>query len=121
MCLIPSLGAGYHGYLSDRDERKWDKRETEDSLFIHMDMPGLEKEDVKVVVEQNIDLIVKGETKGEYRTEEGGRKYTNAIYLSKKLYKTDQIKAEMKNGVLKVVVPKLKEEKRSEVFHVKVE
>jgi len=131
MCVVvharnftwPCFYSGYRHdcYLSDRDKRKWDKRETEDSLFIHMDMPGLGKEDVKVVVEQNIDLIVKGETKGEYRKEDSGRKYTNAIYLPKKIYKTDQIKAEMKNGVLKVVVPKLKEEERSEVFHVKVE
>ncbi|KAH7855100.1 hypothetical protein Vadar_021249 [Vaccinium darrowii] len=124
MCLIPSLGVGYHyGHRgSDRDDRKWDKMEMDDSLSIHMDMPGLGKEDVKVVVEQNIDLIVRGETKEEYRKKDSGQKYTNAIYLSKKLYKTDQIKAEMKNGVLKVVVPKVKEEDRPDVFHhVKVE
>ncbi|KAH7856277.1 hypothetical protein Vadar_034802 [Vaccinium darrowii] len=128
MCMIP-LGAGYRRdcYMSDsdesdRDEREWDRTETDDSLSIRMDMPGLGKEDVKVVVEQNIDLIVRGGTKGEYRKEDRGRKYTNAIYLPKKLYKTDQIKAEMKNGVLKVMVPKVKEEDRPDVFHhVKVE
>ncbi|KAI8538326.1 hypothetical protein RHMOL_Rhmol09G0093800 [Rhododendron molle] len=39
-----------------------------------------------------------------------------------KLYKTDQITAEMKNNVLKtkVVPPKVKEEERSDMFHVKV-
>jgi HSP20 family protein len=41
--------------------------------------------------------------------------------LPEKLYKIDQIKAEMKNGVLKVIVPKIKEEERNEVINVKVE
>ena len=33
----------------------------------------------------------------------------------------DKIKAEMKNGVLRVVVPKVKEEQRKDVFQVNVE
>uniref|UniRef100_A0A0A9CFP8 Hsp22 n=1 Tax=Arundo donax TaxID=35708 RepID=A0A0A9CFP8_ARUDO len=33
----------------------------------------------------------------------------------------DNIKAEMKNGMLKVTVPKLKQEERKDVFQVKVE
>ena len=33
----------------------------------------------------------------------------------------DKIKAEMKNGVLRVTVPKVKEEERKDVFQVKIE
>lgn len=100
--------------------RNWDARETVDGLHLRMDMPGLDKEDVKVLVEQNT-LIIKGEGKKEFEDDEGGRRYTSRIDLPEKLYKTSEIKAEMKNGVLKVFVPKIKEEERTDVFHVNVE
>ncbi|KAL0403060.1 UNVERIFIED_CONTAM: Heat shock protein, mitochondrial [Sesamum radiatum] len=106
--------------VSSSIRRNWDARETADGLHLRMDMPGLDKEDVKVSVEQNT-LIIKGEGKKEFEEEEHGRRYTSRIDLPEKLYKTNEIKAEMKNGVLKVFVPKIKEEERSDVFHVNVE
>ncbi|KAL6580560.1 hypothetical protein OROMI_008584 [Orobanche minor] len=103
--------------------QNWKSKQTADGLILRMDMPGLGKEDVKVSVEQNT-LIVKGE--GKKKSDEGGddeigRSYSNRVDLSGKLYKTNAIKAEMKNGVLKVFVPKMKEEERTDVFHVSVE
>ncbi|KAI5594826.1 hypothetical protein BDE02_03G097500 [Populus trichocarpa] len=100
--------------------RGWDARETDDALNLRIDMPGLGKEDVKVSVEQN-SLVIKGEGAKESDDEENARRYSSRIDLPEKMYKTDEIKAEMKNGVLKVVVPKVKEEERANVFHVKVE
>lgn len=99
--------------------RSWDAREMEDGLHLRVDMPGLGKEDVKVSVEQNT-LIIKGEGGKEFEDEEGGRRYTSRIDLPEKLYKASEIKAEMKNGVLKVFVPKIKEEERNDVFHVNI-
>ncbi|GAV79123.1 HSP20 domain-containing protein [Cephalotus follicularis] len=100
--------------------RGWDAKETDNALNLRIDMPGLDKEDVKVCVEQNT-LVIKGEGGKESEEEEGGRRYTSRIDLPEKIYKMDQIRAEMKNGVLKVVVPKLKEEDRVDVLSVKVE
>jgi len=100
--------------------RGWDARETDDALNLRIDMPGLGKEDVKVSVEQN-SLVIKGEGAKESDDEENARRYSSRIDLPEKMYKTDEIKAEMKNGVLKVVVPKVKEEERANVFHVEVE
>lgn len=100
--------------------RGWEARETEDALQLRVEMPGLGKEDVKVSVEQNT-LTIKGEGGKEEGDEEGFQKYTSRIDLPEKLYRTDQIKAEMKNGVLKVVVPKVKEEERTDVLHINVE
>ncbi|KAK6250437.1 Alpha crystallin/Hsp20 domain - like 8 [Theobroma cacao] len=100
--------------------RSWDAKETEDALNLRIDMPGVGKEDVKVSVEQNT-LIIKGEAAKESEDEESGGKYTSRIHLPEKIYKTDQIKAEMKNGVLKVVVPKIQEEERSDVIQVQIE
>ncbi|KAL6526930.1 Heat shock 22 kDa protein, mitochondrial [Orobanche gracilis] len=100
--------------------RNWDARETSDGLHLRVDMPGLGKEDVRVSVEQNT-LTIRGEVKKESEEDEGGRRYSSRIDLPERLYKTNDIKAEMKNGVLKVFVPKIKEEERTDVFQVNVE
>lgn len=106
------LGAGIR--------RGWDAKETDEALQLRVDMPGLDKQDVKLSVEQNT-LIIKGEGAKEEGEQESARRYMSRIDLPEKLYRTDQIKAEMKNGVLKVVVPKVKDDERSDVFHVNVE
>ncbi|XP_044504489.1 heat shock 22 kDa protein, mitochondrial-like [Mangifera indica] len=108
--------AGTRGGL----RRGWDAIEDENALKLRIDMPGLGKEDVNVSVEQST-LVIKGEGAKEADDEESIRRYTSRIDLPEKMYKTDEIKAEMKNGVLKVVVPKVKEEERSDVFQVTVE
>ncbi|CAK7324975.1 unnamed protein product [Dovyalis caffra] len=110
--LSASRAAGLH--------RGWDARETDEALNLRIDMPGLAKEDVKVSVEQST-LIIRGEGAKESKDEESGRRYSSRIELPEKMYKTGEIKAEMKNGVLKVVVPKVKEEERVNVFNVNVE
>ncbi|XP_059642707.1 small heat shock protein, chloroplastic-like isoform X2 [Cornus florida] len=100
--------------------RGWDVREDADALHLRMDMPGLSKEDVKISVEQNT-LIIKGEGEKESEEDEYGPRYSSRLDLPPDLYKPEEIKAEMKNGVLKVAVPKVKEEERTDVFQVKVE
>ncbi|KAK1577392.1 hypothetical protein Q3G72_021381 [Acer saccharum] len=108
----------YFGGTSTR--RGWDVKETDDGLNLRVDMPGLGKEDVKISVKQN-SLIIKGEGAKEGDDEESVNRYSSRIELPEMMFKTDEIKAEMKNGVLKVLVPKVKEEERVDVFHVKVE
>ncbi|GFP89902.1 heat shock 22 kDa protein mitochondrial [Phtheirospermum japonicum] len=100
---------------------KWKKKSTAKGIHLRMDMPGLGKEDVKVSVEQNT-LLVKGAGKKEF-DDDGvtGPGYNNKFDLSEKLYKIKEMKAEMKNGVLKVFVPKIKDEERTDVFDVRVE
>lgn len=101
----------------------WDAREDEHALHLRVDMPGLGKEHVKVRAEENA-LVIEGEGDKE-RDEEGkesaGRRYSSRIDLPPASFSMDQIRAEMKNGVLKVVVPKVKQEERKDVFQVKIE
>ncbi|KAI4370014.1 hypothetical protein MLD38_018401 [Melastoma candidum] len=102
--------------------RNWDVKEDDDTLYLRMDMPGLSKEDVKVVVEHNT-LVIRGE--GQKEEGEGDesivrRRYSGRIDLQTKRYKMDEIKAEMKHGVLKVVLPKVKDEEREGVVEVAV-
>ncbi|KAL5143379.1 Heat shock protein, mitochondrial [Glycine soja] len=97
---------------SEHDESRrgweWDAKETKDVLLLRVNMPGLGKEHVKISVEQN--------------TLASAPPYTCKIDLPvDKLYKFDQIKAEMNNGVLHVVVPKKKEEETKDATNVKFE
>ncbi|KAK9144394.1 hypothetical protein Sjap_004297 [Stephania japonica] len=102
--------------------RGWDAREDDKGLYLRVDMPGLGKENVKVSVEENtLTIRGEGEKESEEDQESGIRRYSSRINLPPKLFKLDQIKAEIKNGVLKVVVPKAKEEERKDVLHVNVE
>lgn len=116
----PFLSRGL-GYPS---RRGLDVKEDENTLVLRMDMPGLSKDDVKIAVEQNT-LIIRGEASEKESDgdgdEETGRRYSNRIDLPPNLYKFDEIKAGMKNGVLKITVPKVKEDERNDVFHVNVE
>lgn len=92
-----------------------------------MDMPGLSKEDVRVSVQQNTQIIKgegpqnESESGGGDDDQENGRRYSTRIDLPSNLYKFDDIKAGMKNGVLKIVVPKVKEDEAKNVFKVNVE
>ncbi|XP_052208821.1 heat shock 22 kDa protein, mitochondrial-like isoform X2 [Diospyros lotus] len=106
--------------MSGGPRRGWDVKEEDDALYLRVDMPGLGKENVKVSVEQNT-LIIKGEGEKESEAEEFGPRYSSRLDLPPDLYQIDQIKAEMKNGVLKVVVPKVREGERKDAIQVKVD
>ncbi|XP_073303843.1 heat shock 22 kDa protein, mitochondrial-like [Primulina huaijiensis] len=98
-----------------------DSWEDDASLYLRVDMPGLDKEQVKVWVEQNT-LVIKGE--GSKVSEDGNehrRRYYRRMDLPWNMYKLDGVKAEMKNGVLKVVVPKLTGEERKDAIQVCVD
>ncbi|KAL6508268.1 Small heat shock protein (HSP20) [Orobanche hederae] len=89
----------------------WDIHEDDSELQMRFDMPGLSREDVKVSVEDDILII-----KGEGRNEQGNRDSRWSGERSFTSYDTklqlpdfcdrDKVKAEMKDGVLYVYVPK---------------
>ncbi|KAM7494084.1 hypothetical protein LguiB_028693 [Lonicera macranthoides] len=118
----PLMAAASHGIgFAAGSRRGWDVKEDKEGLHIRVDMPGLDKKNIKISVEQNI-LIIKGEGEKESDEEEDyGRRYSSRLVLPMDLYKINETKAEMKNGVLKLRVPKVKEEERKDVFQVKVD
>ena len=83
----------------------------EGSFIVTAELPGIAKEDVKVeVIEES--LVLEGEKKkvkeekgeGYFRSERSYGKFYRSIPLPKGA-KADQIKAELTNGILKVVIP----------------
>lgn len=100
--------------------KPWDATEDKDALYVRVDMPGLGKEDLNIYAEDNA-LVIKGESLPDAEFDGSGRKYSRRIELPAKVYKLDQIKAQMKNGVLKVIVPKFTEEEVKNVINVQVE
>lgn len=99
-------------------------KRTNGTLLVKAELPGLEKQDLKVQVVEH-DLILEGERKQE--KEEKGDQYYRAersyghFFRSIPLPETaavDKIKAELNNGLLEVTIPC--EEAKKEVKDVPV-
>ncbi|KAK4431269.1 Small heat shock protein, chloroplastic [Sesamum alatum] len=93
----------------------WDVNEDENEIKMRFDMPGLSKQDVKVSVENDV-LVIKGKQKAEQGKEDSWSKRSYSSYETRLQLpddcQKDKIKAEMKNGVLYISVPKTEVEKK---------
>jgi HSP20 family protein len=92
-------------------------RETEDSFMLDMAAPGLKKEDFKINLDNNV-LTISSElkTENEERNERFVRKefHFNAFSRSFTLPKTvdlEKIKADYKDGILSIALPKREDAK----------
>ena len=65
--------------------------------------------------------MIKGESLSNAELDDTKQRNSNHIELPPKVYKLDQIKAQMKNDVLKVTVPKFTEEEIKNVINVNIE
>lgn len=78
---------------------------TEKSLNMSFEIPGVEKDSIKIEVEQNKFLTVKAVSNSneEYEKTETNYKWS---YTLPSIYDTETIEAEYKNGVLYLIIPK---------------
>jgi HSP20 family protein len=110
---------------SDGPRMPWDIMEDEKEVKMRFDMPGLSRDEVKVMVEDDT-LVIRGEHKKETSEGQGegpeGQgdgwwKERSVSYYDMRLALPDecdksQVRAELKNGVLLVSVPKTETERK---------
>jgi HSP20 family protein len=98
-----------------------DVYEEKDDMVVKADLPGLNKDEIEVTVTGNV-VTIKGEKKKEeevkekdyYRRERSYGSFVRSVELPCEV-KSDQIKANFKDGVLEVRMPKTEEAKKKSV------
>ena len=98
-----------------------DVSEDKDNVVIKAEMPGMNKVDVKISVQDNV-LTLKGEKKQEkeekdanyHRIERSYGSFCRSLMLPTSV-ETDKIKANYRDGVLNITLPKTEEVKPKEI------
>ncbi len=97
--------------------------ETKDAFVVKAELPGVKKEDVNVNIENGI-LTIKGEKKTQVKDKKQHRmectygSFIRSFTLPQSV-KTESVKAEYKNGILNLNIPK-SEKTRPKNIEVKV-
>lgn len=93
---------------------RMDVYEKDNNVVAEVELPGVDPKDIDVKIEDNaLSVEAKSEEKNEekgkgyYRKELGSRYYKRVVALPSEV-DADKAAAEYENGILKVVVPKLK-------------
>jgi HSP20 family protein len=113
--MFDDLGLGFGRAGSTTGLMRWTPQievsQHNNELFVRADLPGLNKDDVKVDVTEDA-ITIQGERRHEHEEERQG------VYRSERSYghfyrvipvpegaKTDQAKASFKDGVLEITMP----------------
>jgi HSP20 family protein len=91
--------------------------ETEDAIHLKLELPGIEAKDIDIEVTENAVKVVaerQSETKSDTRSEFYYGKFQRVIPLKTKVQNT-AVKAEYKDGILNLTLPKTVEEKNKVV------
>ncbi len=99
-----------------------DIAEDEKSIFFHVELPGIKKEDVKVSITDGNIMMIKGEKKREekvedksfIRVERNYGSFSRSFELPNNV-KTDSIAAKFEDGVLNISLEKIEPQKPKEV------
>ena len=98
-----------------------DITETEESYELKAEIPGMDKKDIKISIQENV-LVLSGEKRKEevqddknyHRVERSYGKFERSFRLPHEV-KADEVKAKYKDGVLSVEIPKAEEAKPKEI------
>jgi len=103
-------------------------KELPDRFVLEMAVPGFNKEDIKIEVDDGI-LVVRGEKKEEDKQEEKGRWMRREFHIVKfqraftlpDMVDADNITAKYENGILIINLPKIPEAQEKPARLIKVE
>ena len=113
--FFPSLGESFGS------EPKIDVKETTENILVKAELPGLTKNDISVEIKDSV-LTISGEKKDEktekntkyLRTEITYGSFSRSFHLPISV-KHDKIKAEFKDGILNITIPKSEKEKVQQI------
>ncbi len=109
----------------ERNLTAWDPvvdiREDTDAYFVHAELPGVKKEEIRITMQDNL-LTIRGEKKQElekkesnyHRIERSFGSFERSFTLPATV-KTDKVDANFADGVLTIVLPKTEEAKPREI------
>ena len=99
-----------------------DITENETNLFVHAELPGMKKEDIKISVNEDRMLTIKGEKKNEHREEDKNYVRTERAYGSfsrsfilPETIDIESVNAKFENGVLELTLTKKEPEQPKEI------
>lgn len=98
-----------------------DVYEKDNSIVVEAEIPGAKKEDIEVKVKDN-SIVIRGEVKKEeekkeenyYRSERFYGRFERVLPLPTDV-KVEEAKATFENGILKLTIPKVSQEKEVKV------
>ncbi len=95
--------------------------ENDNAFLINVQLPGMSREDVKVdVKEHELSIVAESKTEKEEKSDRyhlrefKSGKFKRNFYLPK-MANIEAIKAEMKNGILEIEIPKMEKAKAKEI------
>ena len=131
MALFPRLMPNYlDGVFDDfftpvrgdeMSKMRCDIYEKDGIYTMEMDIPGFNREDVKIEVDDNDYLTITAEKNSETNDEDSDKNYVRKERIYGKYQRSfyvgdidkDKIDAKFENGILKITMPKKEEEKSS--------
>jgi Molecular chaperone (small heat shock protein) len=96
-----------------------DISEDEKHLYVTVEIPGVNKDDVKVTINDDNILVIKGEKKREFKTEYKERNFIRVersygsfqrSFMLPDNFKKDNVSAKFENGVLTITLEKIEPE-----------
>ena len=100
--------------------------ENDNEYIVELSAPGLKKEDIKIELENDVlkissEIENKKEEKNDgYHRKEFYKSSFSRSFTIPKIIKREEISASMNDGILTVLIPKNKEEKKSENFKITI-
>ncbi|MDR2982394.1 MAG: Hsp20/alpha crystallin family protein [Puniceicoccales bacterium] len=111
--LLSSLLDNAFGKTSDATIPALNAYEDNESYLVHIELPGVKKEDVKIELEGS-ELTVQASRKLGKDADEGAIQYSRSLTLPESI-RNDAVSAELKDGVLAIRIPKAAESKPRQI------
>ncbi|MDQ7043848.1 MAG: Hsp20/alpha crystallin family protein [Sulfurimonas sp.] len=124
--MLDSIEEQKHSLVTDDFTPNVNTREGEFAYHIEVDLPGIDKEDVNIEIEDS-KLIISGERKTEeeikeedyYKIESSFGSFSRSFSIPEEV-DVENIHASSKDGVLEVVLPKLENAKIDKVTKIQI-